>query len=82
MMVRLANRQLVDAFEQHCVARLLEHRNETIRERALDVSLLRVPNVALILRAGIDFTRAIVALENGAFASTDDKQSVLNLHCL
>ena len=44
MAVRLAKRGLIHAFETTLILRsLLESHNETIRERALDVSLLRAP---------------------------------------
>ena len=61
---------------------LLEHRNETIRERALMWVCCVRPMWHWFCEQAIDSYTTIVRVEKWGFASTDDKQSVLILHCL
>jgi hypothetical protein len=82
MAVRLANRDLVHAFETTLILRrLLESRNETIRERALDVSLLRAPAAASVLRKNpdnIDLHQRLYVLSEGALSSdVEERNKVL-----
>ena len=76
---RLVERGLLDAFETELVLRrLLEHDDEEIRERASDVSLLRAPKAAAVLRFNDEFLhKRLYKLQNGAFASDDDQESIL-----
>ena len=79
MAVRLANEGLVHAFETTLILRrLLESRNETIREKALDVSLLRAPAVASILRKNpdnADLHQRLYVLSEGALSSNVEERN-------
>ena len=79
MMRRLIERGFVDAFETTLILRrLLESNEETIRERALDVSLLRAPMLSNILRqSDATLHQRLYVLEHGSFASTDNKEEIL-----
>ena len=80
MSVRLANRRLTDTFETTLVLRrLLESSKEEVRERAVDVSLLRARKVSSILRFNdASLHERLYVLENGSFSSTDDREALLN----
>ena len=76
MGVRLASRDLVDSFETTIILRrLLESSDEAIRERASDVSLLRAPSVATILRAADKFLhQRLYVLTEGALGSDSEER--------
>ena len=77
MALILAKRDLVHAFETTLILRrLLESNDETIRERALDVSLLRAPAVASILRKNpdnADLHQRLYVLTEGSLGSDEQK---------
>ncbi len=76
---RLAERGLMHQFETALILRrLLESNDEMVRERAIDVSLLRASKVGTVLRFGDESLHSrLYVLENGAFKSTDDQEALL-----
>ena len=83
MMVRLVERDLVGAFETTLILRrLLESDEASIRERALDVSLLRTESLSNVLRQGDkELHQRLYVLQHGPFASSvsdEEKETILN----
>jgi hypothetical protein len=76
---RLAGRRLMHQFETALILRrLLESNDEVVRERAIDVSLLRASKVGTVLRFGDESLHSrLYVLENGSFKSTDDQEALL-----
>ena len=76
---RLVERGLLDAFETTLILRrLLEDNDQEVRERAVDVSLLRAPNVSDVLRFSDTFLHTrLYKLQHGSFASDADQEALL-----